>query len=97
MFAVTETGSVAHFGSLSDDFESKFQFHPLKDLPPPKEFFPFPRIYPSKMNRGKKAHTQQRSFLIVQFRWTTQIQNSLIEGWKRGLMQVSFQTYLSLW
>ncbi|XP_031441680.1 WAS/WASL-interacting protein family member 3-like [Clupea harengus] len=24
-----------------DDFESKFQFHPLKDLPPPKEFCPF--------------------------------------------------------
>ncbi|CAG5890720.1 unnamed protein product [Menidia menidia] len=34
-----------------DDFESKFQFHPVEDLPPPEEFKPFPRIYPSKENR----------------------------------------------
>uniref|UniRef100_A0A8C7XUV5 WAS/WASL interacting protein family member 3 n=1 Tax=Oryzias sinensis TaxID=183150 RepID=A0A8C7XUV5_9TELE len=34
------------------DFESKFQFHPVEDLPPPDEFKPFPRIYPSKENRG---------------------------------------------
>uniref|UniRef100_H3DQW9 WAS/WASL interacting protein family member 3 n=1 Tax=Tetraodon nigroviridis TaxID=99883 RepID=H3DQW9_TETNG len=36
----------------SHDFESKFQFHPVEDLPPPDEFKPFPRIYPSKENRG---------------------------------------------
>ncbi|KAK1805315.1 hypothetical protein P4O66_019652 [Electrophorus voltai] len=35
-----------------DDFESKFQFHPVEDFPPPEEFRPFPRIYPSKENRG---------------------------------------------
>ncbi|XP_023142882.2 WAS/WASL-interacting protein family member 3 isoform X2 [Amphiprion ocellaris] len=39
-----------HLHSL-DDFESKFQFHPVEDLPPPDEFKPFPRIYPSKENR----------------------------------------------
>ncbi|XP_076006109.1 WAS/WASL-interacting protein family member 3 [Genypterus blacodes] len=39
-----------HLSSL-DDFESKFQFHPVEDLPPPDEFKPFPRIYPSKENR----------------------------------------------
>ncbi|XP_062292426.1 WAS/WASL-interacting protein family member 3 [Scomber scombrus] len=38
-----------HLHSL-DDFESKFQFHPVEDLPPPDEFKPFPRIYPSKEN-----------------------------------------------
>ncbi len=37
---------------LTEDFESKFQFHPVEDLPPPDEFKPFPRIYPSKENRG---------------------------------------------
>uniref|UniRef100_A0A3Q3XJD6 WH2 domain-containing protein n=1 Tax=Mola mola TaxID=94237 RepID=A0A3Q3XJD6_MOLML len=37
---------------LADDFESKFQFHPVEDLPPPDEFKPFPRIYPSKENGG---------------------------------------------
>ncbi|XP_034016397.1 WAS/WASL-interacting protein family member 3 [Thalassophryne amazonica] len=39
-----------HLRSL-DDFESKFQFHPVEDLPPPEEFKPVPRIYPSKENR----------------------------------------------
>ncbi|KAM6958892.1 uncharacterized protein FYW47_010323 [Aplochiton taeniatus] len=39
-----------HLHSL-DDFESKFQFHAIEDLPPPDEFKPFPRIYPSKENR----------------------------------------------
>uniref|UniRef100_A0A8C3AL28 WAS/WASL interacting protein family member 3 n=1 Tax=Cyclopterus lumpus TaxID=8103 RepID=A0A8C3AL28_CYCLU len=40
-----------HLHSL-DDFESKFQFHPVVDFPPPGEFKPFPRSYPSKENRG---------------------------------------------
>ncbi|XP_064835563.1 LOW QUALITY PROTEIN: WAS/WASL-interacting protein family member 3-like [Oncorhynchus masou masou] len=35
-----------------DDFESKFQFHPIEDFPPPEEFWPFPRIYPSRENQG---------------------------------------------
>lgn len=41
--------------SLADDFESKFQFHPVEDLPPPEEFKPFPRVYPSKENRGRHS------------------------------------------
>uniref|UniRef100_A0A8C4GGD7 WH2 domain-containing protein n=1 Tax=Dicentrarchus labrax TaxID=13489 RepID=A0A8C4GGD7_DICLA len=41
----------------ADDFESKFQFHPVEDLPPPDEFKPFPRIYPSKENRGSSKST----------------------------------------
>ncbi|XP_068432462.1 WAS/WASL-interacting protein family member 3 isoform X1 [Clinocottus analis] len=40
-----------HLHSLADDFESKFQFHPVEDFPPPDEFKPFPRSYPSKENR----------------------------------------------
>ncbi|MEQ2258327.1 hypothetical protein XENORESO_016234 [Xenotaenia resolanae] len=40
-----------HLHSLVDDFESKFQFHPVEELPPPDEFKPFPRVYPSKENR----------------------------------------------
>ncbi|KAK0130767.1 WAS/WASL-interacting protein family member 3 [Merluccius polli] len=39
-----------------DDFESKFQFHPVEDLPPPEEFKPFLRIYPSKQNRDVLHH-----------------------------------------
>ena len=45
----------------ADDFESKFQFHPVEDLPPPDEFKPFPRIYPSKENRG--SCTERSIFL----------------------------------
>ncbi|CAB1431270.1 unnamed protein product [Pleuronectes platessa] len=40
-----------HGLALADDFESKFHFHPVEDLPPPDEFRPFHRIYPSKENR----------------------------------------------
>lgn len=47
---------------LADDFESKFQFHPVEDLPPPDEFKPFPRIYPSKENRGSSTAQYTRYF-----------------------------------
>ncbi|XP_077364334.1 WAS/WASL-interacting protein family member 3-like [Festucalex cinctus] len=46
-----------------DDFESKFQFHPIEDFPPPDEFKPFPRIYPSKENRVNPAPHGIRSHL----------------------------------
>lgn len=35
----------------ADDFESKFNFHPLEDLPPPEEFRHFNKVYPSKGNK----------------------------------------------
>uniref|UniRef100_A0A096LXC2 WAS/WASL interacting protein family member 2 n=1 Tax=Poecilia formosa TaxID=48698 RepID=A0A096LXC2_POEFO len=38
--------------SIMDDFESKFNFHPIEDLPPPEEFRPSNRTYPSKSDRG---------------------------------------------
>ncbi|XP_052466064.1 WAS/WASL-interacting protein family member 2 [Carassius gibelio] len=34
--------------SFSDDFESKYSFHPIADLPPPEEYRPFQKIYPSQ-------------------------------------------------
>uniref|UniRef100_H3AR06 WAS/WASL interacting protein family member 3 n=1 Tax=Latimeria chalumnae TaxID=7897 RepID=H3AR06_LATCH len=36
---------------MKDDFESKFQFHSIEDFPPPDEYKPFPRTYPSKEPR----------------------------------------------
>ncbi|XP_030058374.1 WAS/WASL-interacting protein family member 3 isoform X2 [Microcaecilia unicolor] len=33
------------------EFESKFAFHSMDEFPPPEEYKPFPRIYPSKMAR----------------------------------------------
>ncbi|TMS17998.1 WAS/WASL-interacting protein family member 3 [Larimichthys crocea] len=52
-----------HLHSLADDFESKFQFHPVEDLPPPDEFKPFPRIYPSKENRVNPKPPGMRTHL----------------------------------
>ncbi|KAK2512069.1 Wipf3 [Columba guinea] len=36
---------------ITDDFESKFTFHSVEDFPPPDEFKPFQKIYPSKIAR----------------------------------------------
>uniref|UniRef100_A0A3P9MWE5 WAS/WASL-interacting protein family member 3-like n=1 Tax=Poecilia reticulata TaxID=8081 RepID=A0A3P9MWE5_POERE len=47
----TRRPPAVHLFCPADDFESKFQFHPVEDLPPPDEFKPFPRVYPSKENR----------------------------------------------
>uniref|UniRef100_A0A3B3UXJ4 WAS/WASL-interacting protein family member 3-like n=1 Tax=Poecilia latipinna TaxID=48699 RepID=A0A3B3UXJ4_9TELE len=54
-----------------DDFESKFQFHPVEDLPPPDEFKPFPRVYPSKENRGTHSYCLhfQLSMKILENQW----------------------------
>lgn len=51
----------------ADDFESKFQFHPVEDLPPPDEFKPFPRIYPSKENRGIVIISQLYPWLQIMY------------------------------
>uniref|UniRef100_H3C720 WAS/WASL interacting protein family member 3 n=1 Tax=Tetraodon nigroviridis TaxID=99883 RepID=H3C720_TETNG len=50
--ASLRNGHLHSLGETTHDFESKFQFHPVEDLPPPDEFKPFPRIYPSKENRA---------------------------------------------
>uniref|UniRef100_A0A673JLW9 Uncharacterized protein n=1 Tax=Sinocyclocheilus rhinocerous TaxID=307959 RepID=A0A673JLW9_9TELE len=38
--------------SFLGDFESKYDFHPIEDLPPPEEYRPFPKIYPSQSNKA---------------------------------------------
>ncbi|KAK2836746.1 hypothetical protein Q7C36_014615 [Tachysurus vachellii] len=46
-----------------DDFESKFQFHPVEDFPPPEVFRPFLRTYPSKENRVSSQAPGMRTHL----------------------------------
>ncbi|KAK7930101.1 hypothetical protein WMY93_006496 [Mugilogobius chulae] len=36
-----------------DDFESKFNFHPIDDLPPPEEYRYFNKVYPSKHSKAQ--------------------------------------------
>ncbi|XP_047198404.1 uncharacterized protein LOC118099177 [Hippoglossus stenolepis] len=37
--------------SIIDDFESKFNFHPIEDLPPPEEYRHFNKVYPKQRAR----------------------------------------------
>lgn len=44
-----------------DDFESKFTFHSVEDFPPPDEFKPFQKIYPSKIARDPSKNPPLRT------------------------------------
>ncbi|XP_048806686.1 WAS/WASL-interacting protein family member 3 isoform X2 [Lagopus muta] len=46
---------------IIDDFESKFTFHSVEDFPPPDEFKPFQKIYPSKIPRDPSKNPPLRT------------------------------------
>ncbi|XP_039925313.1 WAS/WASL-interacting protein family member 3 isoform X2 [Hirundo rustica] len=46
---------------IIDDFESKFTFHSVEDFPPPDEFKPFQRTYPSKIARDPSKNPPLRT------------------------------------
>uniref|UniRef100_A0A8D2D0K5 WAS/WASL interacting protein family member 3 n=1 Tax=Sciurus vulgaris TaxID=55149 RepID=A0A8D2D0K5_SCIVU len=50
-----QPGGQLRNGSLhiTDDFESKFTFHSVEDFPPPDEYKPCQKIYPSKVPRSR--------------------------------------------
>ncbi|XP_012576206.1 PREDICTED: WAS/WASL-interacting protein family member 3 [Condylura cristata] len=50
-----QLGGQLRNGSLNimDDFESKFTFHSVEDFPPPDEYKPCQKIYPSKIPRSR--------------------------------------------
>ncbi|XP_011360035.1 WAS/WASL-interacting protein family member 3 [Pteropus vampyrus] len=50
-----QPGGQLRNGSLHiiDDFESKFTFHSVEDFPPPDEYKPCQKVYPSKIPRSR--------------------------------------------
>ncbi|XP_041267377.1 WAS/WASL-interacting protein family member 3 isoform X3 [Onychostruthus taczanowskii] len=46
---------------IIDDFESKFTFHSVEDFPPPDEFKPFQKTYPSKIPRDPSKNPPLRT------------------------------------
>ncbi|KAF5927722.1 hypothetical protein HPG69_000628 [Diceros bicornis minor] len=59
-----QPGGQLRNGSLHiiDDFESKFTFHSVEDFPPPDEYKPCQKIYPSKIPRSKYHLGKTASF-----------------------------------
>uniref|UniRef100_A0A4W2E9I4 Uncharacterized protein n=1 Tax=Bos indicus x Bos taurus TaxID=30522 RepID=A0A4W2E9I4_BOBOX len=66
-----QPGGQLRNGSLNiiDDFESKFTFHSMEDFPPPDEYKPCQKIYPSKIPRTeaqRSSHITKRAHLSAE-------------------------------